>query len=567
MASVVPSPALLNARLTSEKVALEEALRAERDKSRKLEQRNAKLVDQVTSLTSTISDLEAHLARLLGAGAHIPKIAPGQRTLFDDAEALTSAIEDLAAPSADEPAMASLEGDDLRVPDAEEPEKKPKRDRDRRKVDESNLRREVQRSELPEEQRRCPETGVELGEVDVKVTKELAYQRAELYLIEHHQVVYGPPPEIAKERSIEPVLAPAHEPAVEGVTAAPSLLAWLLYQKYVLHLPHYRQEGAFAQLGVRLSRQTLTDWFMKTAFALSIVAREIVRQIRAGPVLGLDDTPIKVKAPGPGGGKPKIRQSYLWTLTNPDVSGVAFVFTEGRATDDVAEALGAAEDLEGVEVLIGDGYKGNKSGAREAGLEAAHACCWAHLLRKFRDALKEAPRAMSLFVKDIADIYAVERQARDEGLDADARLELRRRESLPIVLRLMRLTSGWQEGYSLEGKVADAMKYVRGQRKGFLAFLRDGRIPIDNNACERAIRPVAIGRRNWMFAGSIEGARAAAVIYTIVESAKMTGVEPLAYIEAVLERLGSCPASEVHTLTPWAMADELPRALDRCAGA
>lgn len=368
-------------------------------------------------------------------------------------------------------------------------------------------------------------------------------------------------------RSIEPRLASAHEPAVEGVTAAPSLLAWLVCQKYVLHLPLYRQEDAFARLGVRLSRKTLCDWTLKTAFALSIVAREIERQIRAGPVLQLDDTPIKVKRTGPGGGKQKVRQSYLWTLTNPQVAGVAFRFTEGRATEDVASVLGTAEDCKAVEVLLGDGYRANVSGAREAGIDVVHAGCWAHLLRKFRDALKEAPRSMALFMKDIAELYSIERKARDEDLDAGARLELRQKISLPIAARLMRLTSGWQEHYSINGKVAEAIKYARGQRRALLAFLRDGRIPIDNNACERAIRPVAIGRGNWLFAGSVDGAAAAATIYTIVESAKAAGVDPLAYVEAVLGRLGSCAASDITQLTPWAMASELPPALDRSATA
>jgi len=573
MPSAVPSSALLNTRLTSEKLALEEKLREVRSKNRDLEQQNAALTDRIAEQEDTLRELQAHLARLLRAGAKRPTIAPGQGVLFDDAgaDAITSTIEGLASPSDDEQEVVELEGDDVLVPDAEEPEKptrrKPKRDREQRKIDESNLRREIRRSELPVEERRCPATGVELVEKDVKITTQLGYKPAEVFLIEHHQVVYAPAPETRLDRTVEPLLAPPHEPAVEGVTAAPSLLAWLLCQKYVLHLPLYRQEDAFARLGVRLSRKTLCDWVLKSAFALSIVAREIEREIRAGPVLQLDDTPIKVKRPGPGGGKERVRQSYLWTLTNPGVSGVAFRFTQGRATEDVASVLPAGDDAAGVEILLGDGYRANVSGARTAGIDVVHAGCWAHMLRKFRDALKEAPRAMALYMKDIAELYAIERRARDEKMDADARLELRRRESLPIATRLMRLTSGWQTHYSLEGNVAAAMKYARGQRRALLAFLRDGRIPIDNNACERAIRPVAIGRGNWLFAGSVQGANAAATIYTLVESAKATGVDPLAYLEAVLERLGTCLASDVAQLTPWAMAAELPKALDRQANA
>ena len=173
---------------------------------------------------------------------------------------------------------------------------------------------------------------------------------------------------------------------------------------------------------------------------------------------------------------------------------------------------------------------------------------------------------MALYMKDIADLYAIEKTGIDEELGPDALLELRRRDSLPIAARLMRLTSGWKDIYSLEGKVAEAMTYVRKQRRALLEFLRDGRVPIDNNACERAIRPVAVGRRNWLFAGSVEGARAAATIYTLVESAKASGVDPLAYLQASLERLGSCPASGIDGLTPWAMSRELPVYRDRALG-
>lgn len=274
-------------------------------------------------------------------------------------------------------------------------------------------------------------------------------------------------------------------------------------------------------------------------------------------MLQIDDTPIKVKRAGPGGGREKVKQSYLWVLKNPAISGVVLRFTVGRSTADVASLFHPASALGGVEVMVGDGYQANRSDAREAGLEVIHGGCWAHLLRKLRDGLTEAPRAMALYMKDIADLDEIEGRGRNEDLDADALLELRLRESLPLVIGLMRLTSGWQKAYSLEGKVAAAMKYVRGQRGALLAFLRDGRVPIDNSACERAIRPVAVGRRNWLFAGSVDGARAAATIYTLVESAKASRVDPLAYLEAVIERHGQCPASEVAELTQWALKGEL----------
>ena len=537
---------------------------------RGLAQKNAALVDQVSTLEEAYGELKAHLKRLLGGRGQMLALAPGQELLFgepgDSGDALTSAIRDLGQD--DDEDIAELTGDDALVPDAEEakPAKRSKQ-RNRRKLAEADLQREIRRSELPPDERRCPVTGLEMVETGVKVATELSYRKAELFVVEHHQVIYGPAPEIAQERTVEPIMSPAPEAAVEGVKATAALLAWLLCQKYVLHLPLYRQEDAFARLGVALSRQTLCDWVMKSAFALRPVAGEIERQIRAGPVLQIDDPPIKVRRAGPGGGKEKVKQSYLWVLKNPEVSGVVFRFTEGRATADVASLLQPESALRGVEVILGDGYQANRSGAREAGLEVNHAGCWAHLLRKFRDALTEAPHAMSLYMKDIAELYAIERRGRDDQLDSDAMLELRRRESMPIATNLMRVTSGWKNDYSLEGKVAAAMKYVRGQRHALLEFRRDGRVPIDNNACERAIRPVVVGRRNWLFAGSVDGARAAATIYTLVESAKASRVDPLAYLEVVVELHGRCPAPAIAELTPLAMSSELLAYRDRGADA
>lgn len=295
---------------------------------------------------------------------------------------------------------------------------------------------------------------------------------------------------------------------------------------------------------------------MKSALALQPVARGIEQAIRAGPVLQIDDTPIKVKRAGPNGERLKLRQSYLWALCSPTVTGLAFRYTRGRGTEDVASILRSDDSGQGPQVLVGDGYSANQAGARKAGLEVEFAGCWAHLLRKFRDALPEAPKSMGLFMQDISKLYTVEAQARAEGLDPEGRLELRRRESLPVAAQLLRLTSGWREHYSLGGAVSKAMTYARNQRHELLAFLRDGRVPIDNNACERGIRPVAIGRKNWQFAGSEDGARAAATVYTLVESARASKVDPLAYIEALLRKLGLEP--EAAGLTPWELAGELP---------
>ncbi len=297
---------------------------------------------------------------------------------------------------------------------------------------------------------------------------------------------------------------------------------------------------------------------MKAAFALRPIATEIARQIRDGPVLHLDDTPIKVFRPGPGGGRDKLRQSQLWVFVNPEIRGVAVQCSAGRSAEDLASLLRREDGEETVEFVVGDGLETNRAGVRQAGMKVHHAGCWAHLLRKFRDALAEGPNTMGFFMGEVKKLYAIEERANADGMSADERLELRRRESMPIAIDLLRLTSGWESRYSTSSTIAKAMKYARNQRRALLMFLRDGRVPIDNNVCERAIRPIAIGRRNWTFAGSLEGAEAAAIAYTIVESAKASRVDPLGYVEAILSRIGTWPADQISELMPWRMAGELP---------
>ena len=543
MASVAPSIALLNTQLTAKNVALEEELLKARAELRELRKRTAQQEDTIAELTSTVQQLKATLEHLLECRRRPEMVDPNQGLLFADP---------VAAPS-------NESTEEQEKPSPTKPAKKPRKPPapSRRVADESNLRREIVRSELPLDQRRCPNTGVELVEVGVKVSKELDYRRGELVVVEHHQVVYGPAPEVAAERNIEPVLAPAHMVAVEGVTASANLLAWLIYQKYVLHLPLYRLEQVFGELGLRLARTTQSDWVQKVAFALRPVKDEIERQVRAGPVLSFDDTVTECFVVNEVTGRRKLKQARLWVFVNPEVPGVVFRFTTGRGADDLAAILSTPEPPTSVKVILSDGLAVNRAGALGAGLQVVHAGCWAHTLRKFRDAKDEGPAVAKLFLDGIDKIYDVEKKGKAEGLAPTELQALRRREAAPLVVDLMRMTSGWKKKYSLKGKMAEAMRYLRSQRHSLLTFLRDGRVPIDNNACERAIRPIAIGRNNWLFAGSEDGGDTAAILYTVVESARASGVDPQDYLLSLLRRIGTHPASAVRELTPWAMAAEL----------
>jgi hypothetical protein len=310
---------------------------------------------------------------------------------------------------------------------------------------------------------------------------------------------------------------------------------------------------------MRLSRKTQCDWVLACAELLVPIVDCLMRRIRAGPVLQLDDTPVKCQ----GGRGAANFQARLWTFVNPEVSGVVYQFTPGRDSASLADLLG---DFEGW--LVGDGYGGNRAAANKAvkanqlGSGIRIGGCWAHVHRKFRDAAKEAPGTAKLFLDGIRKLYDVEREADEAKLGPNARAELRQRRSKPIVLELF--MHGWRLGgrFSDAGAMAKGIGYLRNQHCALRQFLDDGRIPIDNNACERAIRPIAIGRRNWLFPGSVRGGRTAAVVFSLAESCRLAGVDPVDYFADVLVRVSTHPASKVDDL----LARELGAAIRSQAG-
>lgn len=219
------------------------------------------------------------------------------------------------------------------APDGEVPEdpikKKHQPKRRVQKIDMGALPREVVTHELPESERVCPKTGVQLEPIGEKVFEEIDYTPGKLRIIEHRRVQYGPSPEVAAERQIEAVTADLPARPLEGCAASAGLLAQIVIQKMAYHLPLYRQEELFQQAGLWIPRQTLCDWVMKAAFRLQPIANELMRQIRAGPVFQLDDTRLRCRGPKGTG----YFQAYLWAFVNPQVDGVVFRFSSGRSTE------------------------------------------------------------------------------------------------------------------------------------------------------------------------------------------------------------------------------------------
>ena len=493
---------------------------------------------KIEKLANDLATLETAVKRLLAARGGGYRIPEGQGLLFPEAPIASDAT----------PAPAeSTEADDGSGDDAStaRPDRKTGSPRKPRKIDTTGLPSEDRLHDVPEAERVDPVTGQALVQIGEQVFEELDFVRARLVVIRHRQPIYGLPPEAAQQRDLAPVMADLPPRPLERCAASANLLAWLLVQKYGNHLPLYRQEQIFGRDGMRLPRQTLCDWAMGAAELLQPLADRLLQRICSGDVMQLDDTPVMCQA---GRGQLNF-QAYLWTFVNPQMNAVVYRFTAGRASQLLAAEIGAFRG-----VLVGDGYSGNRAAADKVAGEITMAGCWAHVTRKLRDAEKEALGTAKLVREDIQRLYAIEREADEAQLDRAGRVHLRRHKARPILAAIFSRTRRLQREFDDAGLMAKALGYLRNQRKPLRQFLRDGLVPLDNNACERAIRPIAIGRRNWLFAGSMRGGRAAAVIYTLIECCRLANVDMVSYLADVLVRVATHPASAIDELLPanWA---------------
>lgn len=516
-----------------------------------LAERDAAIMDRdakIEQLARDLKTLEAHIRRILSSrgGGHL--IPEGQGVLFSGTPAAPEPVPEHANEAPD--------GED----DGDQKKKRRRPKSAAKKVDSSALSHVERVHELPEDQRFCPETGLPLVPVGVKTFEEIEFQRSKLIIVDHKQIIYGLAPKQAEDRQAKPVPAPMPPRPLEDCAASATLLAWILTQKYVHHMPLYRQEQMFAREGLRLPRQTMCDWVLGCAHALQPIVDFLMCKIRAGPIMQLDDTPVMCQR---GKGRTHF-QAYLWTFVNPEVDGVVYRFTAGRASDLIAGELDGFQGF-----LLGDGYSGNQAATRKVEGEIVMAGCFAHTIRKFKEARCEVPGTAELFVDDIKALYAIEDEASELKLDAAGRLALRRAKSRPLLAGLLNRARRLRERYSDAGKMAGAIGYLVNQRKPLRRFLEDGRLPLDNNRCERSIRPIAIGRRNWLFAGSVRGGEAAATIYTLVESCRLEGIDMVDYLADVLVRVATHPASRIEELLParWSKAATTDEARGQLAAA
>jgi transposase len=397
----------------------------------------------------------------------------------------------------------------------------------------------------------CPDCGGRsLRKRGEDVTEVLEYVPASFRVIRHVR------PRYACGDCDAPVQAPTPSLPIERGKPGPGLVAHVLCAKYCDHLPLYRQSDIYAREGVEIARSTMADWVGRASALMAPLIDALRAHVFAGDRLHGDDTPVPVLDPGRG----RTREGRLWVYVRDGRPAGDAKAPPAACYLDSPDRKGAhprahLQDFAGV--LHADGFAGFNDIYRARGLDGTprvlEAACWAHVRRKFFDlaAAGPAPIAEAALTR-IAELYAVE--ARIRGMPPDDRHRVRAAEAAPKVEALKVRLEADLARVPAKGAVAQAIRYALTRWPALCRYLDDGRIEIDNNAAERAIRPVALGRKNWLFAGSDQGGHRAAGILSLVETAKLSGLDPERYLRDVLTRIADHPINRIGELLPWNIA-------------
>lgn len=497
--------------------------------------------EQGTRLDGLQTRIDQLLRRLYGPRAE--RLDPNQPLLF--------AAEPMPATPAE--------------PQPAESPRRPRRGHGRQKLP-GHLPRQRVVHELPEVERLCPCCQQPRQPISSQTSEQLDYQPASLFIVEHVRLTYvctacqgGTTPEVAvlPEAADTPsgsTFATAPKPAqpIERGLAGPGLLAHVIVSKYSDHLPLHRLEGIFARHGVHLSRQTLCDWMAGCARLVRPLYVRLSERIKAGRVLHTDDTPAPVLEPGRG----STRAGALWVYYGDGSAPyTVYDFTLGRAQ------TGPLAFLEGFRgYLQADAYSGYDA-LYQAG-EVIEVACWAHARRKFYEARDSDSERAHRVLGWIRQLYAVEKEANAAAekreLDPEGRWELlrqwRQERSVPLLTAMRQWLLAERERVLPKSPLGEAIGYALNHWEAFVRYTSAGFLQIDNNAAERSLRAIAVGRGNWTFAGSEAGGHTAAVLYSLTQTCRRLGLDPFQYLRDLLTALPEVNGPEIDGWLPdvWA---------------
>jgi transposase len=480
----------------------------------------------VRDMASVVEQHESEIDRLQLIIKQLQRARFGRRSERIDADQLALGLEDVetdiaCAEAAQKPRVRSGDG---------KPRRKPLPD---------HLPREEVRIEVDAEVCAC--CGGVLHPIGESVSEMLDWVQAQFRAVRICRPKYGC-------RACGTVSqAPAPERPIAGGLATPALLAQVLVSKYCDHTPLYRQSQIFARLGVDLDRSTLAGWVGGACWWLDALYERLCANVFASDHLFADDTPVPVLDPGRG----RTKTGRLWVYARdqrpwggPAAPAATFVFAPDRKSERPAAHL---ENFSGI--LHVDGYAG--FARLQARGDVTLAACWVHMRRNFHEFFEatNSPLAAEA-LRRISELYAIEERIR--GQSPALRLAERRTFSTPLVEKLKVWMEQQVTRVPPRGKLADAIRYALTRWHGLTRFLHDGRVELDTNPVERAIRPVALGRKNHLFAGSDVGGERWATLCSLIETAKMNDVEPYAYLRDVLQRMvDGYPVNRLDELLPW----------------
>lgn len=493
---------------------------------------SAKLESQVSELKQRVTWFEQQfrLAQQKRFGASSERTPPDQLDLFNEAEAASDA-------AMEDPTLETITYRRKKVRGAREA-----------KFD--HLPVETIHYRLPEEEQVCPCCHGKLHEMSTETRTEIAIIPAQVKVVQHVKHVYGCRP-CEREGTRTPIVtAPSPAPAHPGGLASPSILAHVMTQKYVESLPLYRQEQQFLRLGLSLSRQTLANWMMYGAeHWLEPLYAYMHAQMIKQDILHADETTFPVlREPG----RKAEDNSYLWLYRTGHTSHpiILYEYQASRSGDHPRKFL---QGFSGY--LQTDGYSGYHK-VENVTLVG----CWAHARRKFDEALKTLPASKR--TADVAasqglhfcnQLFAIERDLK--GKSAEECYEVRKERSRPVLDAFWTWLHTKEASVLPKSPIGVAVTYCLNQWNKLTAFLKDGRLELDNNRSERSIKPVVIGRKNWLFANTPKGAKASSAIYSIVETAKANGLNPFQYLMHLFEQLPQLPdlkdEKALEKLAPW----------------
>ena len=487
-------------KFASEAAALEQA----KAENAALEVQNQKLKFEV-----------AHLRRLR-FGAKTEAYSAEQKSLFED-----DLGEDIAAVEALIEAVLPAKS------------RKPRERAGRQPLPDHLIRIEV-RHELESDS--CPDCQSTLTPIGEDVTEQLDYEPGNFVVRRHVR------PKCTCRHCQTIIVAPVAPSIIDGGIAAPGLLSWVVTSKYLDHLPLYRIEQIAARQGVMLSRSTMSEWIGRIGVALQPLVDRLHEHLRSRTSLHADETPVRQLDPGKG----KTKTAYLWAYRSNDLDTgppiVVFEYQTSRSGKHVQSFL---KDWQGH--LCVDDYSGYKALFTGGVTEVA---CWAHARRKFFDlhAAGGHPVAAEALER-IGRLYEIERAAKE--LTTDERLGLRRSQAVPELQSFYEWLSQIRQGTANGSGLAKACDYVLRRWPSFERYAATGYLPIDNNPVENIIRPIAIGKKNWLFAGSERAGQRAAAIQSLLATAKLNGLDPTVWLTETLQKLPTWPNSRIDELLPF----------------